>query len=425
MTDPFALLRQELVDAAARVALPPQTKRRWSLARPSRPLSIVLAALVITGSAAAAVFSLAGSRSQRLAGRVPGAIEPASVAGYRYRITVTPSLYTGTAGWETFITYSTNSTGGSPYRGGGGGGGYPTTANPLFGGSVFSLGSYTTRGKTVDYVVSSPEVLALRIGNRTIRTFSSPSLPGGDRAAVFFVPAGGPNLVPGWRPGMPVRGYLTVRGCPCRHGRAVSVIRKIPFVAILPLDRYGHVIATQVPPPPTEPMSSYWQAPSAVTPSIHESPYHGPTHPRPGVCELAHHGLPGLVGEWGRTLSTISPAKDALGEVFLSCANTEYYLHGWPLQVAVLLDGRRPGQTLGPIPGARPIPGDPNMVDLAAGQTPALTAKRVGNAWLVAEGGSGLAQRMAVLNALEIIKLEVHRLSSAPSINHVSATRGA
>jgi hypothetical protein len=107
--------------------------------------------------------------------------------------------------------------------------------------------------------------------------------------------------------------------------------------------------------------------------------------------------------------------KDALGEVFLSCVNTEYYLHGWPLQVAVLLDGRRPGQTLGPIPGARPIPGDPNMVDLAAGQTPALTAKRVGNAWLVAEGGSGLAQRIAVLNALRIRRLDVHLLSSAPT----------
>ena len=415
MNDPFALLRDELVDAAARVALPRQTKRRWWLARPSRPLPIVLAALVITGSAAAAVFSLAGSRSQPLAGKVPGAIEPASVAGYRYTITVTPSLYTGTAGWESFITYSTTSTGGSPYRGGGGGGGYPTTTTPLFGGSVFSFGAYTTRGKTVDYVLTSPQVLALRMGNRTIRTFSSPALPAGDRAAVFFVPARGPDLVLGWRPGMPIRGYTTVWGCPCRHGRAVSVIGKIPFVAILPLDRYGHVIATQVPPPPSEPMSSYWQAPSAGTPTIHESPYHGPTHPRPGVCELAQHGLPGLVGEWGRTLSTVSPAKDALGEVFLSCVNTEYYLHGWPLQVAVLLDGRRPGQTIGPIPGARPIPGDPNMVDLAAGQTPALTAKRVGNAWLVAEGGSGLAQRIAVLHALEISKLDLHHLSSAPA----------
>ena len=313
MNDPFALLRQELVDAAARMALPPPAKRRWSLARPSRPLSIVLAALVITGSAAAAVFSLAGSRSQPLAGKVPGAIEPASVAGYRYKITVTPSLYTGTAGWETFITYAGNGSLGSPL-GGGGGGGYPTATNPLFGGPCFSCGGPSSRGKSVGFVMASPQVLALRIGDRTIRTFSSPSLPAGDRAAALFIPARGPTLVEGWHPGMPVRGYMTVRGCPCRHGRAVSVIRKIPFVAILPLDRYGHAIATQVPPPPSESLSSYWQAPSAVTPRIHESPYHGPTHPRPGVCELAQHGLPGLVGEsGGRTAPGTTARENAPG----------------------------------------------------------------------------------------------------------------
>ncbi|HZU45689.1 MAG TPA: hypothetical protein VFA16_00310 [Mycobacterium sp.] len=407
MNDPFDLLRQELVDAAGRVALPvPSHRRRW-LPRPPRPVSIVLAALVITGSAAAAVFSLTGSRSQPLAGKVPGAIEPASVAGYRYTITVTPSLYTGTAGWESFITYSTNSSQGSPYRGGGGGGAYPTATNPLFGGSCFDCGGSVSRGNTVGWVLTSPQVVALRIGDRTIRTLSSPSLPAGDRAAVFFIPARGPTLVEGWQPGKPVHGEATVWGCPCRHGRAVSVIGKIRFVAILPLDRYGHAIATRV----TRPYGStpsFWQAPS-----IHASSHHSPTHARAGVCELRQHGLPALHGEWGATISAISPAKDALGEVFLSCLNTEYYLHGWPLQVAVLLDGRQPGQVLGPIPGARPVPGQPNIVNLAAGQPPgSLTAKRVGNAWLVAEGGSGLAQRITVLNALQISKLDLHHRTS-------------
>jgi len=79
--------------------------------------------------------------------------------------------------------------------------------------------------------------------------------------------------------------------------------------------------------------------------------------------ELAQHGLPALHAEFGHTIATISPVKDALGEVFLSCIDTEYYLHGWPLQVAVLLDGRQPGRVLGPIPGARPVPGEPEMVN--------------------------------------------------------------
>lgn len=411
MNDPFALLRQELVAAAGRAPLPAPSGRRLSLPRRSRPLSIVLAALVITGSAAAAVFSLAGSRSQPLEGKVPGAIEPGSVAGYRYTVTVIPSLAAGTAGWESFITYVGNSSLGSPL-GGGGGGGYPTPTNPLFGGSCFNCGGPPNRGRTVGYVMTSPQVLGLRIGNRTIRTISSPSLPAGDRVAVFFIPGRGPTLVDGWHPGMPVRGYMTVRGCPCRHGRAVSVIRKIPFVAILPLDRYGHVIATQFMPPYGS-VPSFWQAPSAVTPSNHQPPYHGPSHPGAGVCELKQHGLAALHPEFGHTISTISPAKDALGEVFLSCIDTEYYLHGWPLRVAVLLDGCVPGQVLRPIPGARPIPGQPNMVNLAASLLPgSLTAKRVGNAWLVAEGGTGLKQRIAVLNALQISKLDLHHLTS-------------
>jgi hypothetical protein len=39
-----------------------------------------------------------------------------------------------------------------------------------------------------------------------------------------------------------------------------------------------------------------------------------------------------------------------------------------------------------------------------------LTAKRVGNAWLVAQGGSGLAQRVHVLTDLRINKLDLHQV---------------
>ena len=144
------------------------------------------------------------------------------------------------------------------------------------------------------------------------------------------------------------------------------------------------------------------------------------THPGPGVCELAQHGLPALHAQFGATITWISPVKDALGEVFLSCIDVGYYLDGWPLLVGVLLDGHRPGQVLGPIPGAGPVPGQPGIVDLAAGQFPSslftrnfgVTAKRLGNAWLVVQGGSGLAQRVQVLNALRISKLDLHHLAS-------------
>src|ERR1700760_3220361 len=99
MTDPFAILRAELVEAAERAVLPAPRKRWGWLRRPSRPVGVVLAALVIAGSAAAAVFSL-GSASRPLVGKVPGAVTPASLAGYRYTITVIPGLGAGgPGGW--------------------------------------------------------------------------------------------------------------------------------------------------------------------------------------------------------------------------------------------------------------------------------------------------------------------------------------
>jgi hypothetical protein len=84
--------------------------------------------------------------------------------------------------------------------------------------------------------------------------------------------------------------------------------------------------------------------------------------------------------------------------------DTEYYLHGWPLKVGVLLDARRPGQRLGAIPGAKPVPGRRDTVDFKAAN---LTARRSGNAWLVVQGGSGIVQRLRVLHALRISKLDV------------------
>jgi hypothetical protein len=406
MKDPFVILRAELVEAAERAALPAPRKRWGWLRRPSRPMSIVLAALVITGSAAAAVLSL--MRSQPLVGRVPGAITPASVAGYRYTIAVTPVLFAGTAGWQPWIVYNSPGTSGYGERGAW----LPTT--PIFG-----VGGPTSvaRGESVAYVLTGPQVWAVRIGRRTIRTISSPALPTGDRAAVFFVPANGPFpvvLIPG----------LPVGPSPGKHP---SRMKNIP--TIRPLDRSGRVIATQLTTPPNEGPPLTWMAPDAVTRwwplpfgtvPDHDPGYHARTHPGPGVCELVQHGLRALHAQWGHTVAWISPVRDALGEVFLSCIDAAYYLHGWPFDVAVLLDGRQPGQVLGPIPGARPVPGRPGVVSLATGQFPSslftrnfgVTAKRVGNAWLVVQGGSGLAQRLQVLNALRMSKLDLHHLAS-------------
>jgi hypothetical protein len=177
---------------------------------------------------------------------------------------------------------------------------------------------------------------------------------------------------------------------------------------VLPLDSSGRVLTTAVagPEPGFVRGWSFWQAPSAVTPRIREPRYHGRTRPRPGVCELEQHGLPGLTPEWGSTITGIPAVTDYVGELFVSCVSTEYYLHGWPMTAAVLLDARHPGAVLGPIPGARPVTGRPSTVDFAGAS---LSARRVGNAWLVIQGGSGTAQRLRVLEAVQIRKLDLRK----------------
>jgi hypothetical protein len=415
MIDPFDSLRAELVRAAAVAAgarnPADSARRRWWpgwLRRRSHPLLIIGATLVIAGSAAAAVVSLTTSRSQPLAGRVPGTIEAASLAGYRYTIAVTPNLDAGQAFWNSSITYSKGSTEG--YGQGGGGGGYATASNPLFGGTVnafsFSYPDPTRRGDTVGYVLTSPQVAAVRIGKRTIATFTSSQLPAGDRAAVVFLPPRSPLLV-SWVSGQPIWSYLRFPAVPGFRGP-----HKVPTLAVLPLDTHGEVIPSK-PSAQYGSLSRFWQAPSAVTPTIHEQPYHGPTHPLPGVCELAQRGLTALRPEWGHSVSSIGLAVNSVGELFLSCVDIEYYLHGWPLQVGVLLDARQPGRVLGAIPGSRPLAGDPNIVNFDAGR---LSARRQGDAWLVVQGGANAAQRVQVLQALSISKLDLHHISRASAL---------
>lgn len=362
----------------------------WCSGKHALSLALVLLAMATSGAAYAAAGSSVSSKP--LTGRVPGVALTHqrgvfSASGYDYRIVVEPSLEAGQPGWISALMYSLR---GRPGEGSGGGGAYPTKAWPFFadsGGFTVYTRGHAPQGDVVDYVLVGPEVAVVRVGKLTIQTFSDPRLPAGDRAAVFFRAAAAPPAfaIPGaYRP---------------RHA-----------VRVVPLDAYGHVISTSLPPYRSFVLSRYWQAPSAVTPNIHEPRYHGPTHPLSGACELAQHGMPGLVPEFGHAIRRITRVSDSEGEVFLSCIDTEYYLHGWPLEVAVLLDAAQPGQVLGPIPGARPVVGHPGTINVAAGQFPgSLTAKQISQAWLVVQGGASLAQRLRVLKALEIAKLALPR----------------
>ncbi len=417
--------------------------RRGWLGRHSRVL-LALGALLLAGGTATAAVTLSHTPSAPLSGSVPGSATRAgrgfyfTEAGKQYRIVFAPQLSGGTAGWQTFISFGTH---GKLEEGGEGGGvGYPTRGAPLTGGAgVGFTSSPLPSGDAVDYVLASPRVAAVRVGNRTIQTRGGSALPGEDRAAVFFVPAGSPPIaippagaripyyirVPALAPARPsprgraeahrnrdhyVRVHrlplLTPRGHPevGAHGRRPGLrtvlVRATPLVA---LAGDGRKIAYTPPhPEPSDLVTRAWQ----IARPGERHPGASATHPLPGACEVAADGLPGLQPQWGHVLVAIRPVTNAEGELFLSCVDTEYFLRGWPLDTAVLLDARRPGQTLGPIPGAIPVAGHPGFVNLVLGSGPgSMTARRIGNAWLVVAGGASLAQRLEVLGALRIVKL--------------------
>jgi hypothetical protein len=411
MTDPFDLLRADLVRVAA--AAPPRRarlsrSRSWLRRRP-RGLVLVAAALIISGSAAAAVISLHATGSQRLAGNVPGsptrptsASSPVSVRGDQYRIVVFPQLTAGEIGWCTGITYTYHGKPGRYSGFGECGSDYPMRRVPLFGPEV-SGGGFSAPspqiGDTVHFVLTGPGVEYVRVGRTTIAVRQGdPDVPAGDGVAVFFLPAATPPLyVPPAGTGPP---YYVTMFVPPHSSReklppwlprksGLHRVRATPTVA---LDRLGRVIPNHVSGGYFV-SSRWWQRPGRQP---------------DGSCQLARHGLPGLVAHWGHVTDRIRAVSSARGTAFLSCLSTEYYLDGWGMTVAVLLNAQHPGAPVGPMPGTETVIGHPGVVNT---RYPtgfgAITARRTGEAWLVAQGGRDLTQRLQVLDALRIHRIQL------------------
>lgn len=397
-------LRSRLEDhfeaAAGEAADVRRLRLGWLRARTR--LAFAAAATLLTAGTATAAVTLTRS-SAPLAGRVPaahgGIPEGAgfSEAGKHYKIGFTPTLTGGEAGWSNFVSFSVA---GKPATGVAlGGPVYPTASRPVLygaangmnsgvahgvggggassrdakaahgsagGGGVSNLRSHD-REVDVAYVLTGPAVAAVQVGDRTIRTTSGPSLPAGDRVAVFMRPSG--------------------------RSPALTLLRKdgtpIPVSA-----ESRHAPRMKV---------SFWQRRSpgeAARPGT-------PARPPAGACALRRHGLPALTPEWGHVVAKIEPVREAVGELLLSCVDTVYKLGRWPIDAAILLNASHPGARPGPIPGAKPVRGDPRTVNAPSGAATGLTARRVGNAWLVVSGGRSLAKRLEALHALSIGRLSL------------------
>jgi hypothetical protein len=97
----------------------------------------------------------------------------------------------------------------------------------------------------------------------------------------------------------------------------------------------------------------------------------------------------------------------------------DYKVAGTTLTAAVLVNAKSPGSAPPGIFGTSPITGQRGLVNreedagLHSSTLIAFTARRDGAAWIVVEGGRGLAQRIAALRALRIARIDVGAVSGS------------
>jgi hypothetical protein len=119
-----------------------------------------------------------------------------------------------------------------------------------------------------------------------------------------------------------------------------------------------------------------------------------------GVCSLTVAHLAGLRPRFGHVVTGLAPTPGVAGGGYASCIDTEYRFAHSSLDAAVLLDAAAPALAAPvPLPGQAPVRRHPGLYS-APGWNGQLLGRRVGNAWLVVEGGATLKQRIEVLSHL-------------------------
>lgn len=359
MADFFDDLEQALTDATVRRyatsskapddpgSAPRRTRNgMWWLRRlwRRRPLAVVIGALVLCGSAAGAVISLASHKSAPLTGAVPSSPGLAT-AGFHYDISVIPDFEPDDApGWCSYPRFSAGpktrlardilaaqSVGGgvcSPA--------YAGDPPVIIGGGENSL---------FWWIVSS-RVAALRFGSSVIRPLTNPRLPDGWKAVVAFSRAFNPV------------------------GRPPRLIH---LLTTTPLDATGRPITFA-------PVTRLARVPVR---SI------DPHHPPGGLCSLPAVHLPGVTRQWEVVATTIPRFGSAVtADALHSCARAWYQFGNAPvLSAAVLLNARDPNRRA-PAPPDLRATGTPGVFSEDGGASGNIAARRLGRAWLVVQGGT-------------------------------------
>ncbi|HWI70570.1 MAG TPA: hypothetical protein VNT55_01345 [Baekduia sp.] len=297
--DPFDVLRDQLVAAAAPAGVRASRRRRW------RPLVLLAAALALGGTATATAVLLVGEDSPPLKGRVPGAPTNPAVGGIRrYAIGIAPDLRAGAAGWCSTVQLR----GLKQASGGAGCGpalldGYPEIA----GGGMTAGPANILNFAVVDRRVAT---VVMNDGRRIVPR-ADPGLPFGWRVVVAFTPmAPGSTDPPGTR--------LTL------------------------LDAGGHALATVPGRPGDPPVRSIPSLPT-VKVDAHDPPA------RP--CAIEHDDLPHLAAlDQTIVRGDLTRRADIADRAFRTCSAALFRLDGVRLRAAVVVDARGPAHAPAALP---------------------------------------------------------------------------
>jgi hypothetical protein len=133
-----------------------------------------------------------------------------------------------------------------------------------------------------------------------------------------------------------------------------------------------------------------------------KKPANGPQ----GSCQIQASRLGGLVARGGFVAGRVKPDPGLILRPVLSCASTSYSLDNWSLKADVLLDATHPGATPVSLPAMKPLPRHPGVFQAVGGTLGGLgshgqiVARRIPGAWLVVSEGSGVQQRLTLLEHL-------------------------
>jgi hypothetical protein len=386
MTTVLPDLERDLVQAAARHAASRERgslrrAARW-VGRRSRPARLLFG-LAVVSAAAASAATLVGSSSLPLSGAIR--------SHERYTITIAPWLDAGVAGWCVADRVSNSSRSFLE--------GNATCSTTARVGSPLVLTSY---GGPVATVITAAGVAAVRVAHGpTILTRADSHLPSGFRAAVFrtrrsYFSGGGPLS-------------LTALDA---HGRripgGVSAMSSLPTL-VWARPGEGAEVSGALP-----------TFPHHGAPAAHAAPQRG--------CVTAAKAGSGLVAIGGVDVTQIVADRVLSGRAFLDCADTLYLGEGTTAKVSVLLDAKHPGARPEALPDSRPVAGAAGFYTVATPlsipDTWTATARRVGDAWLVASsavlttkvaGGYTVssppitrAQEIQMLRALTIGAIHLH-----------------